>query len=605
MIGEEDQGAGLGEAAAGFELEPDARAERHWPVIPLGPPRRAAFGAAGLARRPAGLLRVLCIEADPDDAELVGELLARAERVRFRLEHAWDGEAGLAKLATGGFDLCLLAHAPPELDGLELLERAGRLALGTPVILLSVCPAQDLDLAAIAAGAADFLDKEQLDVERLEQAALLALARRQPSDGQGAAPGRPAAETSLVAQLTRGIAQARRSGHGGALLLLALAASETGAAAAAPAHHEQAGTILRQAAREADTILPLECGRWAVLLEQIERPEHAATVAAKLLTLVRAGLADDGAPPSTCAGMALFPSDAGEAAPLVRLAEAALARARAGGDGWLCQHDRGAEALARTRLALAGALRRAIEHGALSLHFQPQVTLCSPKLALAAVVHWRHEQGGILEGRALRSLAEASGLLEQLDAWVIAAACQQARQWREAGLPIHVAVPLMSRRPLGRGDVARRLAAALAASGLEACRLEVEIEEPLLLDALETDGPALRRLRDLGVRLAVDAFGAGPMAIAVLRDAPLATVKLARAFLHGLPDDPRRVALLGPLIALAHRLELRVVAEGIEGQSQLQLLRAEGCDAVQALSSCPPLPADACTDWLRQAAWRT
>ena len=608
MIGEEDHttDAGLGEAAAPFEPEPAARAERRWPVVPLGQHRRPQGRVEAGPLRPAGVLRVLCIDPDPDDAELAGELLARAERARFRLDHAWDGEAGLAKLATGGFDVCLLDHRPPGLDGLELLRQARERGVATPVILVSGSADTDLDLAAIAAGAIDFIDKEQLDVGRIEQAVLLALTRSRPACGQDHPTARATTATaSLSAQLARCMARARRLGSCGALLLLALDPAGTAEAATAWSVHEQVGALLRRAVRESDTILALEQGGWALILEQIERPEHAATVAAKLLTLLRAELADGAAAPGVSVGMALFPGDADEAGTLTRLAIAALERARRGGDGLLCQHDRGAEALARTRLTLAGTLRRAIENGALSLHFQPQVTLCSPTLALAAVVHWRHEQGGILEGQALRSLAEASGLLEQLDAWMLAAACQQARQWQDAGLPIHVAVPLMSRRPLGRGALARRLGTALAAAALQPERLELEIEEPLLLDALRSDVPALRRLRDLGVRLAVDAFGTGPMALSVLRDAPLTTVKLARTLLHGIPDDRCRTALVGPLIELAHSLALRVVAEGIEGQNQLQLLRAEGCDAVQALSSCPPLPADACTDWLRQAAWRS
>ena len=135
--------------------------------------------------------------------------------------------------------------------------------------------------------------------------------------------------------------------------------------------------------------------------------------------------------------------------------------------------------------------------------------------------------------------------------------------------------------------------------------LELEINEALLLGELEQSGDALASLRGLGVRMAVEGYGSGPTSLRVLRNSPLTTVKLARVMLAGVPEDARRTLFAATVIKLGHELRLRLVAEGIESQAQLQLLRAHGCDAVQSLVSCPPLPADACTDWLRQAAARS
>ena len=232
--------------------------------------------------------------------------------------------------------------------------------------------------------------------------------------------------------------------------------------------------------------------------------------------------------------------------------------------------------------------------------------MCSAELALAAVPRWRHPTAGLLEGERLLALAGAGGLVEALDDWTIATACQQAKAWHEAGLaPAHVAVPLLSRRRLRWRGLAGRLGFHLDDAGLAPHRLELEVDERLLLDDLDERGTALREVNALGVRLAVQGFGAGPTSLALLRDGPIATVKLAPGLLRGAPDDLAVMNFGIGVIRFARDLKLRLVAEEVDGQGQLQLLRAHGCDAVQAYASCPPLPPDACRDWLRQAACRS
>jgi EAL domain-containing protein (putative c-di-GMP-specific phosphodiesterase class I) len=297
--------------------------------------------------------------------------------------------------------------------------------------------------------------------------------------------------------------------------------------------------------------------------------------------------------------------DAVDADGLQALAEAAARQAKAQGGNCCRLHDERLDGAVRGEAADADRLRRAIENGALIVHFQPQVTLCSAELGLASLVRWRHDSLGVVAGDAIRSLAETTALTEPLTDWLIGAACRQAARWRAAGLPrLHVAVPLLSRRQLAWSGLAARVEAHLAAAGIPPDWLELELDERLLLHELQGDGRALGAVRELGVRLAVDGFGDGGTSLSVLRDTPLTTVKLARAMLHGIPEDRHRTLFAGTVIELARQLRLRLVAEGIESQAQLQLLKAQGCDAVQSFISCPPLPADACTDWLRQAAHR-
>jgi EAL domain-containing protein (putative c-di-GMP-specific phosphodiesterase class I) len=250
-------------------------------------------------------------------------------------------------------------------------------------------------------------------------------------------------------------------------------------------------------------------------------------------------------------------------------------------------------------------LRRALEREEFVLHFQPQVTLRPGELGLASLIRWRHPELGIVDAERFRSLADDTGLLEPLTDWLLAAAAAQIRRWLEMGLhALHVAVPILSRRQLAWSPLPQRVAEQLERDGLEPGSLELEIEERLLLAEVEAGCTTLRALRELGVRIAVAGFGSGSTSLMLLRDAPLRTLKLSRSLLEGTPKDMHRGLFVAAIIRLAKQLGLRVVAEGVECQAQLQMLRREGCDAAQAFFSCPPLPADACTDWLLKAAQR-
>jgi EAL domain-containing protein (putative c-di-GMP-specific phosphodiesterase class I)/DNA-binding NarL/FixJ family response regulator len=409
-------------------------------------------------------VHVLLLSADEQDRSIIPALLACAERCRFRLELVADACAGLARLATGQHDAALIDDDLPGCRGPDLVRAAIGLGTGIPLIILAGLVAPELEFEAIEAGAADVLDKEELEVGRLERAIRLAVARRER-------------ECRL------------------------------------------AGPISRRGDRPGD--------------------------------------------------MAVEPSVAG-------------------------------------RADLGRKLARALEAGEVVAHFQPQVMLRPGELGLAALPRWHHQELGILEGCELAVLAEAVGLVEPLIDWLIGAACRQARAWRESGLDaLHVAVAAPWPRKLVWSGLGRRIEAQLAAADLPASRLELELDERLLLEELDTGSAALQALHELGVRLAVGGYGAGPTSLAVLCDAPLRTVKLGHALVRGVPEDPRRAATAGLVTGLAREFGLRVVAEGVDSQDQLQRLRDGGCDAVQSPLSCPPLPAEACTEWLRVAAQRS
>jgi diguanylate cyclase (GGDEF)-like protein len=608
-------GPGVAEAPAAGDLAA-------WPagrsVIPLG--RRSAdhltLADDAAAPEPREPLRVLVVEGDDEDFLLAESLLARAEEATFVVERAASLENGLALLLQGGYDACLCDYRLPQRDGVEFVRMAARRGCGTPIILTAEEADPALQEEAIEAGAVDLLEKEELDVQRLDRAIRFAIARERRIEQLSRLAQRDeltglANRALLADRLERALASARRHRTEAAVMILDLngfkAVNDRLGHAAGDLLLRAVGERLRARVRETDTVARLGGDEFAVVVENLGRPDYAALVARKLLDAIAPPVVLEGEEASVTASMgaALFPRDGNEAALLLRRADSAMYRAKAEGGNLCCFHDERLDTRTRGGGVQTTELRRAIETDELALHYQPQVTLCAPELGLAALMRWRHPELGLIDGERIRIMAEDAGLLEALTDWMLATACRQARRWRETGLRrLHIAVPLLSRRQLGWTHLASRLDAALRAERLPPQWLELEVDERLLLEELAAGGQALPPLRELGVRLALDGFGAGVGSLTPLRDAALSTIKLSRAFLHGTPQDKHRTLFTGAVIGLAKQLGLRLVAEGIESQAQLQMLRGQGCDAVQSFISCPPLPPDACTDWLREAAQR-
>ena len=609
-----DGGLAEASAAAGFAVVdgtavvPFASLRAGRPPAPSAGPERPSAASAPT--------RILLVDAIEEDVVLVRDLLARAEHGTYLLEHATDAQDALAKLLSGGHDVALIEQGLKGDDCLSFARAVGRRGLATPLIVLSEGAAPGLDLAAIDAGAADYLDKEELAVERLERAIRMALAR-QRRNARLDTPAQIDPLTGLASRhayldrLEQALGRARRRRTCTAVMLVDIDRFDT-------VNHRFGhgtgdsllrliGNRIRRQLRDTDTTARLDADRFALIVEELARPEHAATVALKLLTAVASPLAiaSETVTVTASAGAAVYPEDAADAGGLLNLAEAALEQAKLAGGHQYCPPPDRQRPQPAGDAALAMALEQAIQNDHLTLLFQPQVTLCSADLGLGAIIRWPDASTEGMADDRVRALADAAALGEPLTDLLLAAACRQATRWRGGGLPaLHVAVPLLSRRPLIWGDLARRIERHLASAGMAPAELELEIEESLLLDQSNKSGGPLAAVRELGVRLAIACYGAGPTPLGALRDLPLTTVKLAREMIVGVPDDRMRTAVTSGIVRLARDLGLRVVADGVETQSQLQLLRQLGCDAVQALICCPPLPADACSDWLTQAARR-
>jgi diguanylate cyclase (GGDEF)-like protein len=560
-------------------------------------------------------IRVLLIEDSEEDYRRVCGLLAAAPHVSFVVEWVQSVKDATLRLAAGAYDVGLIDQGLPDGEGLELVRAAHNRGLRAPLIMLTGCSTLELDLEAMALGVSDFLDKSQVDATLLERTIRYALARQREAErldrlAQYDELTGLANRSLFQDRLARALAWARRHDRLVAVMLLDLNGFKAvndrlGHSAGDRLLNIIAGRLAGRL-RETDTIARLGGDEFALLIENLAKPEHAALVARKLLDTVTPPvvLGDQQVSVTASLGVALYPRDGGDAAELLREADRAMYRAKAEG-GNLCRFSSELVPQRTRRSALLESdLRRALAQDELLLHYQPQVTLRAGPLGISAMLRWAHPELGLIGPERFLPLIEDGGLLTALTEWLCETACAQARYWSELGLgPVHLALPLLSRQQLAWSGLPSRLQSCLRDAALVPDRLEVEVAEALLLDA-DAGGAGLAALDDIGVRIALDGFGSGPMSLRGLQLGALDTVKLAREIHRDVPDDRQRSALVGAIVSLAKELGLRVVADAVDRHDQLAFLRRTGCDAVQAFMSCPPLPGAACTSWLRRASSR-
>ncbi|RJG04610.1 EAL domain-containing protein [Noviherbaspirillum sedimenti] len=301
------------------------------------------------------------------------------------------------------------------------------------------------------------------------------------------------------------------------------------------------------------------------------------------------------------AGMAVYPTDGEDAETLMKHADVAMYRAKETGRNNYQFYTPAMNERALERLRLEGDLRLALEHRQFELHYQPQVDLCTGKIhGMEALIRWQHPAYGMVAPARFIGLAEETGLIVPLGAWVVRTACMQAKSWQDAGLgELRVAVNL-SARQFTQKDLVKSIANVLRECGLAPHCLELELTESMLMDDVERAIGILRDLAGLGVQISVDDFGTGYSSLAYLKRLPIDVLKIDQSFVRDISIDPDDAAIVATIVSLAHSLRLQVIAEGVETAEQLEFLRDHGCDAMQGYYFSKPVPADQFEAMLRQ-----
>jgi EAL domain-containing protein (putative c-di-GMP-specific phosphodiesterase class I) len=304
--------------------------------------------------------------------------------------------------------------------------------------------------------------------------------------------------------------------------------------------------------------------------------------------------------PEISGAVTLAPADGNDSVLLIDNLQTALSRASSARPLAPAFFSPSTRALRRERFMLEHELRRAVAEEQLLLHYQPVVDLAVGRVVGAeALVRWRHPERGLVPPGHFIPLAESSALIDEIGLWVLRTACAEARGWQRGGLPqVKVAVNL-SVRQLHDRRLVREVADALAASGLRPGCLELELTETAAMEDGRRTLQAFSELRELGVKLAIDDFGAGYSNLTYLRNLPFDRLKIDREFVSGVADHRTSRAICRALIALASGLGIEVLGEGVETLDELRTLQSEGCTVFQGFFFARPLPI---ADFMVQAA---
>jgi diguanylate cyclase (GGDEF)-like protein/PAS domain S-box-containing protein len=361
---------------------------------------------------------------------------------------------------------------------------------------------------------------------------------------------------------------------------------------------------LQAAVRQTDTVARLGGDEFVLLLP--ERTDGTAPLSAgavqRILDSVAQPLYIEGHEffPTCSIGVAVYPNDGTEADTLMRHADIAMYRAKETGRNNFQFFAATMNERTLERLRLEGELRHAIERGEFVLHYQPQVDLRSGHIVgVEALLRWKHPEFGMISPQRFIGLAEDTGLIVPIGAWVLRTACAQIKAWQCVGLgPLRVAVNL-SPRQFAQQELAESIMAVLEDTRLAPCDLEIELTESLVMTDVERAIDTLRTLKSIGVLLSVDDFGTGYSSLSYLSRFPIDVLKIDRSFVQGMTTSPDDAAIVTSIISLSHSLKLHVIAEGVETREQLEHLRSHGCDEMQGYYFSKPVPAAELEQMLR------
>jgi diguanylate cyclase (GGDEF)-like protein len=363
--------------------------------------------------------------------------------------------------------------------------------------------------------------------------------------------------------------------------------------------HQIGDEMLREVAcrlssviRETDFVARLGGDEFVILLPAIATPADAAIVANKIIAALSTAIQVDGHElhTSPSIGISLFPDDGPDGDSILKNADTAMYHAKSAGRNNYQFFATEMNQATTERLDIERKLRHAIARNELTLCFQPQFAANGTRpTGIEALVRWLHPTDGMIRPDRFIPVAEETGIIVEIGEWVLRNACREMKHWIDAGLaPIRIAVNV-SARQLRRRDFCETVAGALAESGLPPELLELEITESSVMENPDEAIQILQRLGRMGVTLAIDDFGTGYSSLAYLKLFPIDHLKIDRSFVADIEHDLNDRAIAFGTIALAHSLGLNVIAEGVETEDQLELLRTNGCDEVQGYLFSKPL----------------
>src|SRR6202165_2916354 len=344
--------------------------------------------------------------------------------------------------------------------------------------------------------------------------------------------------------------------------------------------------------RVSDTVSRQGGDEFVVLLSEVEQSENASITASRMLRAVAGAHFIDQHDLHVTAsiGVSVYPDDGLDAETLIKNADTAMYQAKENGRQSYQFFKPAMNVRAVERQSIEESLRRALERQEFVLHYQPKIDLRTGEITGAeALIRWTHATRGSVSPAQFIPIAEDSGLILPIGNWVLRTACEQARAWLDAGLPVATMAVNVSAVELWNENFLQGLFAILSETGLNPRSLELELTESVLMKRAESTAAILRTLREKGVQIAIDDFGTGYSSLSYLRKFPIDTLKIAQSFVRQITSAPDETTIVTAVISMGRSLKLRVVAEGVETQEELVFLQAHQCDEAQGYYFSPPV----------------
>jgi diguanylate cyclase (GGDEF)-like protein len=364
---------------------------------------------------------------------------------------------------------------------------------------------------------------------------------------------------------------------------------------------QQVARRLRSKVRSTDTLARMGGDEFMLILEGAKTRTAAERIATELLDVLSEPIRMDGLCLNVTAsiGMSFFPEDGETAEELERNADSAMYEAKFEGAGVRIYTPMLNKEQSERQILEAGMVQ-ALEHGGFRLVYQPQCSLKGEVTSFEALLRFEHpELGNVPPTRFIRQ-AEETGLILEIDRWVLREACRQLQEWQQAGYPLIPVAINISARQFARDDFSDKVAETLAAAGVAPSLLELELTERLVMKDFAESARQMQKLKELGVRIAVDDFGTGYSSLSYLHQLPIDVLKIDRSFIERIDQPDGTLPIVEAVALMAHALGLRIVGEGVETMTQLSALRTAGCEIVQGYLFARPLPVEEATLWLEQ-----
>ncbi len=554
-------------------------------------------------------LRILLIEKDSVAAETLRKYLQEIFPESPQIVSVGNPGDALAAAHEEPWSVVLMSIAATrELDGITAIKSN---LPGVPLIAILADDDEVLAIEILKAGAQDCLYASQLGPQLLARGVRYALERAHAQeqiaylaqyDGVTGLPNR----VLFKDRLNLALIHAQRKGTRVAVMALDL---DYFRSVNDLLGHEVADRLLRDISdriqtqiRRGDTLARVGGDEFTIILEDMRDYSDAAAVAQKILDVMSRAFAIQGEEMfiTTSIGIASYPASGIEPAQLVKNADAALYAAKRGGRGCYRFYDQTMNMLAEERLKTVTRLRHAIGREEFELYYQPLLDASTHHVVgFEALLRWNDPKSGVVGPAGFVGLLEDTGLIIPVGEWVLRRACEQQKKWMESGLGTFKMAVNVSARQFRQRDFVGSVAVAIRDAGTDPNCLQLEITESLLIDNMAAAAAKLRALHTLGVRFSLDDFGTGYSSLNYLKRFPLYALKIDRSFMENVVEGNDDAAIVHAIISLGHSLRMKVVAEGVESEAQLNFLRNNGCDSVQGFYFAKPMRVADVEAWLR------